>query len=426
MSRPRAITEERIANLRPAPDGKRYDVPDGSTPNLFVRVGAQRKVFVLLARFGGGKNATRRAIGAFPLVSLNQARAVAAEWNALVERGLDPRKETERTEEEEALAKRRTFASAMEDYIADIPTREENRHVPQDIKAIRRHILDPARNPWLDKPMADVTDVDASRLVKAIRLGGSPAAALVIFQHLKTFFSWAMEPERRTAYGLKANPIGDLKPKVLGLRRRVRKHIPDDYELRAYWKAADETPYPYGPIFKGLLLTGLRKAEFAGMRWSEIDWEAELWAVPEERAKSKTAHLVPLSAAMLLLLDEVRRGQPAGHGDCVFSTTNGQKPVNGFSTATVEFRAKATAAFGEMRPQAVMRRWVLHDTRRVVRTKLSLLGVRPEVAEAVIGHGKRGIEAVYNQYEYLPETRDALSRLADYLAGVAAGQSGPL
>jgi integrase len=269
-----------------------------------------------------------------------------------------------------------------------------------------------------------VTDVDVSRLVKAIHLRGSPAVALTIFQLLKTFFSWAMEPERRIAYGLNANPIGDLKPKVLGLRRRVRKHLPDDHELRAYWKAADETPYPYGPIFKGLPLTGVRKAEFAGMRWSEIDWEGKLWTIPEQRSKSKTEHLVPLSAAMLLLLDEVRRSQPAGHGDCVFSTTNGQIPVNGFSKATAAFRAKATAALSEMRPQAVMRRWVLHDTRRVARTTLSALGVRAEVAETVLGHGKRGIEAVYNQYEYLPETRDALSRLADHLARVAAGAEG--
>jgi integrase len=428
MSRPRGITEERIVNLRPARDGKRYDFPDGTTPNLFVRVGARDKVFVLLARFGGRTNPTRRAIGAFPHISLDRARTMAAEWNALIERGLDPRKEKERAEEEEALAARRTFASAMEDYIAALPSREANRHVLADTKAIRRDILAPSANPWLGKPMADVEDVDVSRLVKAIQARGAQAQALTAFQHLKTFFAWAMEPERRIAYGLSANPIRDLMPKVLGLRRRVRTHLPDVHELRAIWKAADDTPYPYGPLFKGVLLTGVRKTEFAGMRWSEIDWEDQLWTIPEERSKSKVAHLVPLSAAMLRLLEGVRRSQPKGHGDCVFSTTNGQTPVNGFGKATAAFRAKATAALSEMRPQAVMRRWVLHDTRRVVRTALSGLGVRPEVGECVLGHGKRGIEAVYNQYEYLPETRDALSRLADHLARVAAGaavQFGP-
>jgi integrase len=428
MSRPRGITEERIANLHPARNGKRYDFPDGCTPNLFVRVGARQKVFVLLGRFGGGKNPARRSIGAFPRISLAEARTIAAAWNALIERGLDPRKEQERTEEEKVLAERRTFASAMEDYVAYLPSRDENRHVVEDAKAIRRDILDRARNPWLGKPMGDVADVDVSTLVEAIRGRGSPAAAFTAFVHLKTFFSWAMEPNRRIAYGLSANPLRDLKPKVLGLRRRVRKHLIADHELQAYWKAAGRTPYPYGPIFKGALLTGVRKTEFARMRWSEIDWESMLWTIPEERSKSGTVHLVPLSAAMLVLLDEVRRGQPPGHGDCVFSTTNGQIPVNGFSKATAAFRAEAEAALSEMRPQAVMRRWVLHDTRRVVRSALSALGVRREVAETVIGHGKRGIEAVYNQYEYLAETRDALSRLADHLARVVAGaggQSGP-
>lgn len=416
MSRPRGITEERIINLRPAPAGKRYDFPDGDTANLFVRVGAQHKVFVLLARFGGTTNPTRRTIGVFPRVSLEQARKTAAAWNALIERGLDPKKEEERTEAARVRLARTTFASAMEDYIAALPSREQNRHVSADIKAIRRDILNPTRNPWRDTPMADVSDVDVSRLVKAIRDRGAPAVALNTFRHLKTFFGWAMEPERRRAYGLNANPIRDLAPKVLGLYRRVRKRKLDVHELRAYWKVAGETPYPYGPFFKSLLLTGVRKAELVGMRRSEIDREDRLWTVPEERCKSGVVHLVPLSAVMMLLVEEILDSLPSSHGDCIFSTTNGQKPINGFSKAVDAFRSRVAATLSEMRPDAAMKPWVLHDSRRVVRSTLSALGVRAEVAESIIGHSKKGIEAVYNQYEYLDETREALSRLADWLA----------
>lgn len=63
----------------------------------------------------------------------------------------------------------------------------------------------------------------------------------------------------------------------------------------------------------------------------------------------------------------------------------------------------------------VLTEFRLHDLRRVVRTNLSALQVRAEVAEAVIGHGKKGLDRIYNLHRYLPEMRSALQRWAGYL-----------
>ncbi|MDX0072473.1 tyrosine-type recombinase/integrase [Sinorhizobium meliloti] len=429
MSRPRAMTEERINNLRPAPDGKRYDVPDGDTANLFVRVGARQNTFVLLGRFDGARNSTRRAIGVHGQMSLDEAREIASAWNALVKRGLDPKKEQEREKEQAELARRHTFASVMEDYIAQLPFRANNRHVAQDIKDIRRDILDPARNPWLGEPMSQVRAFHVSRLVKDIRDRPAPAVALTTFRRFKTFYNWLMDPDRRLAYGLDpdncVNPIRDLKAEVLGLSQRARDRVLDNNELRAYWRTADETPYPYGPFFKALLLTGVRKSELTGMRWFEIDWAEALWTVPKERFKAGTEHLVPLSDPMIRLLQEIRGDQSACHGDCVFSTTKGQLPINGFGKATDAFRARTAAALAEIQPGAVMRPWVLHDDRRVVRSKLGALGVAEVVAETIIGHGKKGMARIYDQHRYLGETRAALALWADWLARLTAGTAQP-
>src|SRR5262249_28912886 len=54
--------------------------------------------------------------------------------------------------------------------------------------------------------------------------------------------------------------------------------------------------------------------------------------------------------------------------------------------------------------------WVIHDLRRSMRTRLSELRIPTEVAEAVIGHKKRGLTAVYDLFEYQDEKRDALER----------------
>src|SRR5262249_4263269 len=52
------------------------------------------------------------------------------------------------------------------------------------------------------------------------------------------------------------------------------------------------------------------------------------------------------------------------------------------------------------------------DLRRTVRTRMAALGVPDNVAELVIGHGKRGLARIYDQHRYFPEMREALDAWA--------------
>jgi integrase len=59
--------------------------------------------------------------------------------------------------------------------------------------------------------------------------------------------------------------------------------------------------------------------------------------------------------------------------------------------------------------------WTPHDLRRTVRTRLSRLQCPNEVAEAVLGHTRGGVEGIYNLYKYDAECRKWLQVWADYL-----------
>jgi len=59
--------------------------------------------------------------------------------------------------------------------------------------------------------------------------------------------------------------------------------------------------------------------------------------------------------------------------------------------------------------------WSAHDLRRSCRTGLSRLGCPGEVAEAVLGHTKGGIEGVYNLHTYEPECKEWLQKWADHI-----------
>ena len=96
------------------------------------------------------------------------------------------------------------------------------------------------------------------------------------------------------------------------------------------WQATQKLGYPYGPLFQLLALTGQRRSEVAEARWSECDLSGKLWTIPAERMKANAAHAVPLPRQAVEILEALPRFH---HGDYLFSTTFGVKPVNGFSKA---------------------------------------------------------------------------------------------
>src|SRR5262249_45441302 len=143
----------------------------------------------------------------------------------------------------------------------------------------------------------------------------------------------------------------------------------------------------FGPYVKLLLLTGARKSEASDCAWSEFDLDAAIWTVPEARFKSGVVHRVPLSNAAVSLLRDLPRWEGS---DLVFSF-DGERPMNGHSKS--KLRLDGTV-------NAILRREVayqIHDLRRTVRTRLAGLGVPDTVAEAVIGHGRKGLSRVYDQ-----------------------------
>lgn len=410
------LTDTMIAGLKPAAND-RLEIRDELVSGLAVRVSEKgKKTFVLIARFPGSSNPTRRAIGEYPNITLADARDEAKRWQLLIRRGIDPKDEVEKERVENERKRANSFSAVVEDYLKDIPTRQRNRHADKDAAEIRRELLDAGRNKWLNRPIVEITDADIAQLIGAIRDRPAPGMAYNVWGHIKAIFSWAMWPERRQGYGLVNNPTQHLQPKHFKLSKTVSTRVLTDEEIKAYWKAADATPYPLGPFYKLLLLTGQRKAEVSDARWAEFDLNnRQLWTVPEERFKSGQSHIVPLSKDVLSLITALERFEGEGSGDCLFSTMTGQKPINGFSRAKTELDKKMLEILKESDPAAKLPAWVFHDVRRTVRTRLSALRVNADVAEMVIGHGKKGLRRVYDQYEFEPEMREALEKWASAL-----------
>ena len=102
------------------------------------------------------------------------------------------------------------------------------------------------------------------------------------------------------------------------VKEKARDRVLDDGEIVWFWRAAERAGWPFGPLFRLLLLTAQRESEVAGMRWSEIDLEKRLWTLPRERTKSDRGHVVHLSELAMDVIAILSR-----LGDLVFPSRVG-------------------------------------------------------------------------------------------------------
>jgi integrase len=250
-------------------------------------------------------------------------------------------------------------------------------------------------------------------LIKRKRDDGKSAQAHNLLGHVRRLYNWAIGQH---VYGIESSPCDRLKPKDIIGKKVERTRILNDAELRAAWKAADRIGYPYGPLFKLLILSGQRKSEVAEAQWSEIDITKKIWTIPAGRMKARAAHAVPLSDDAIAVLKSLPRFDG---GEYLFSVQFGKRPVAAFSAAKAQFDALMLKALREDERKAKLPDFVIHDIRRTVRTGLSAIpNISDLVRELVIAHTKPGLHKVYDQHAYLDEKRFALDSWAARLRNI--------
>ncbi len=159
---------------------------------------------------------------------------------------------------------------------------------------------------------------------------------------------------------------------------------------------------------------------------------SETWTIAKERSKSGVAREIPLSDAAMRIIEGLPR--VAGADGFIFSTT-GATAVSRFPRAktaidqmTLEMMKKQAEARGDDPASVTPARWSFHHLRRTIAWNLERLGVKLEVAEAVLddASGRRaGIAGFYPRREYVAERRIALAVWANRLAAIVTCPATP-
>jgi integrase len=263
----------------------------------------------------------------------------------------------------------------------------------------------------------ELLDAKAGRRERARKgtTGGSGIQANRTLTRLRTLFAWAAAQDL-----VGADPTAGV---LLRGRERARDRVLDDDEIVRFWRGAERAGWPYGPIFRLLLLTAQRESEVAGMRWSELDLDKRVWTIPRERTKSDRAHTVHLSPLAAEILGTLPR-----LGDLVFPSRSG-KPIASFGKPKQRLDDAMAAQLREASgdPEAQVEPWILHDLRRTATTVLARLGIAPHVADKILNHSGgtiRGVAATYNRFAYIDERKAALEALGRFVENLVRPGAG--
>lgn len=432
MATKRDFTDRSLKAIKPAPTGKRVLHWDAQVPGFGIRVtdnsapGAGS--FVLVARYPGSDNPTARRIGDYPAMSLAQAREIARGWRDDLRQGIDPKVKLERQRQEEARQRAQTFEFAFEDYAKD--------HL-RDLRSgaqVRSAVERLAYPKWADIPLKEIKRLDVVDLIRDVKNETGPIAANRLLSFLKAFWAWGLNQGK-----VDDSPAAAVK-RMTKEKDRARDRTLSDTEIRAIWRACNELGVygagsetsVFGRAFKVMLLTGQRRTEVGAMKWSELDLRKNVWTLPKTRTKAKRQHEVPLSDAVIQIIQ--RDGKRLAGSAYVFSTGTHRTgdsdeiaPISGWGKAKLALDRTAAAKACEIADEtgdenaAVIQPWTLHDFRRTCATRLGKLGVPRIVISKVLNHSVKGVTSTYDQHDYEAEMKAALDRWAIHLLGIVNG-----
>lgn len=390
------------------PTDRRQEIPDSLCTGLYLTVQPSgKKGWQVRYRHGGTHR--RMTLGAYPVLTLADARSRARDALAAAAEGRDPA--------EEVRAAKAPKPEDDRDKIKTLIGQYHKRHLAslKSGDVVRRELDRFVVAEWGDRDIHGIQKRDVIDLLDGIADSGRVVTANRIRAYLSKFLNWAVERDI-----LAMSPATGVKPVA---KETSRDRVLSDDEIRWLWAACDAEGFPWGPLAKVLLLTGQRLNEAAQITESEI--RGDLWHLASERTKNKRAHNVPLSGAVLDVLAGVERIE--GRPGFIFTTT-GNSPVSGFFKARAALAAGMEQAAAKERGEPVeIPRWTFHDLRRTAATGMARLGIPVRVTEAVLNHVSGtggGIVAVYQRHDYADEKRQALDAWARFVVEVVTGKTG--
>ncbi|MGJ8562844.1 MAG: tyrosine-type recombinase/integrase [Alphaproteobacteria bacterium] len=382
------LTKASVSKLGPGRHG------DGNGLYLVVDpLPSQRRRWIVRVTVKGQKNRkgaplrTDFGLGGADLVPLGEAREKALEYRRLAKQGLNPRfhgkQEVPLFEE---LAK--------QVHIDRLPTWKNQKHGQQWINTLREYAF-----PFIGRMPVNVIGQPEVLMCLSPIWTEKHETARRLSQRIKTVLDVAKSKGFREG----ENPVvtirdGKVLPKV---KKKPKHHASMSWkDAPEFYQALVGRSAMAAQALRFTMLTGSRTSEVLGMRWDEIDWEAKIWTCPAVRMKNGEIHRVPLSDAMLGIIEPLK----ALDSEFVFEGQKRHQPLSNMSMLMLLRRMG-------------MKKVTVHGFRATFRIWAAEVAKAPrEIAEMSISHivGSE-VERAYSRTDLLERRRELIERWSVFL-----------
>jgi integrase len=401
MRKPMTFTTRAIDQLELEPGETDVWIWEADSTGLGVRMragkGGTSKVWYCAYRFAGQDRRDRLAdLSAYTLAD---ARHRAYELRRAAADGADPRaaKAEAKAEAIKAIGCP-TFGEYAEHYLR----RKEKDLSPATYREAERYLAaGPHFAPFKKLRLDQIDKATIAKRINFLEDTGITKPSATVAQ--KARMSLLALFKLAVSEGLvEENPVLGTRQPAPPKQQKPRERTLTGEELRAVWDATGGDD-DHDKIVRLLILTGGRRQEIGGMRWSELD-QAGSWTLPAERSKTDQALTLPLPQAALEIIHSIARRDGR---DQIFGSSSDE----GFSSWSCAKR--------ELDARLPIAAWRVHDLRRTAITGMHELGIEPHVVEAVVNHKpERSVHnRHYNKATYQPQKAAALARWAEHVTG---------
>lgn len=368
-----------------------------------------------------GKQKTM-AFGAYPMVSILQARAKRNEARVQLDEGHDPSVVKKLKRQANVAAGRNTFERVARQWHEMNRTQWAKVHAADILRSLERDVF-----PMIgDLPIATLTPPKIMDVLRAIEDRGAIETAKRVRQRISAVFVYAIaegtaqaDPAEKLGAALKPLRKG-RQPAIITLPR-LQKMIRD---------AEEDYARPVTRLaLRFLALTAVRPSELRGASWNEFEDLNEskpLWRIPSSRMKGDLDrkeevggdHLVPLARQSIEVLRVL--WPLTGGGQLVFpSNRHTHRPM---SENAIGYLLNRAGYHGHHVPHGfraafstIMNEWAERYGKQHDRLVIDLM----------LAHvPKQKVEGVYNRAAYLPRRRELVQIWANLLSdGLAAPTS---
>lgn len=341
-------------------------------------------------------------LGGYPKVSIADAREMTNEFNSLKAKGKDPKLVAFMNKHSD----KNLFDNVCEEYLK----KKKLEWSESTYKKIQGYIQNEIYPVFKNREIKSIEYIEIVEFLKKFKstptkqhkikttLSGiyklAKANGICQINHINNDLSFIMEKEKNEVYPF-IHPIDD-KYNLSRLLNDIDNYK-SDYVVK---KALQLAPY-----------LAFRPSMIVSLKWSDFNEKERLLVINGDNMKMKKEFKQPLSDQAFNILLELK--QLTGTSEYIFTNRKGKHITPDSLRAALQTRLGYDGKNDKPR-------FTTHGWRHVTSTGLYFLQRKykwqSEAIEMVLDHQERNkVKAVYNNYDYLDERREILSRWSDFM-----------